>query len=174
MCYAPPGRTSCGRSGNCQEGVCLPGPLECDSPEPCNISFCAPNGQTCYGNTYPSGEMMEVLDLRFASDKATLTWTRRADLEPDECPAARFGIVWGPLSTLPVGSLPASETCNSLTAYTFYAPQLVPAAGSGVWFLVRAHVYHYLGGPPQDRWGPLGFAGSHGVPTTERGTDACY
>jgi hypothetical protein len=152
--------------GSCFEGQCLGAdPYECPSSgSPCFYYACDDIEMTCDG-PYDSG-MAEVLDLRFASDGASLTWT---PTEPGRC-FPWYAVVSGPLGALPVGSAPAAEACAVPTSYPFALALPNPAAGEGVWYLVRTVAYDQLG---RYRYGPLGRTGVGGVPSDSRSTAVC-
>jgi hypothetical protein len=91
--------------------------------------------------------------------QATFSWI--------EAPEAHdHDVLRGLLSTGPVGSSPATETClNNALVGTSASDDTVPAAGGGFWYLVR--------GSNACGIGSYGWQASHGVPTVPRMSATC-
>ncbi len=92
---------------------------------------------------------------------ATMTWNPAKG-------ATTSSVVRGGLSSLPVGSVPADETCLASRVAIPTAAVTdtdVPEAGTGFWYLVR--------GENSCGLGPYGFQGLNGVPTVPEVGSGC-
>jgi hypothetical protein len=80
--------------------------------------------------------------------------------------ATHYDVLRGTLSVWPVGSVPASEIClGDDVLGTSLSDTLVPAAGQGYWYLVRAANSCFVGS--------YGSEESHGVPTVPETSSTC-
>jgi hypothetical protein len=157
------GEIACADADPCTRGQCVVGSCRqsnaCDDGNPCSTDTCTPGTGAC---SHAPGGPAEVREVAF-STKVTLTWRYGYNM-PGMGEA--FDVVRGLVTSLPVGSVPGSETCvrddvstNSVAVFG-NPPQANPW-----WFLVRDKVSCGVGS--------YGHEGRHGTPGPERISTSC-
>lgn len=126
------------------------------------------DGQAAFGVRFSDGSgaelrafagTLEITNVRVS--RSSVTW----DPAADEDAGTLYQVIRGSLGTLPVGSVPATETCLGEGTSTQVPETSVPASRSGFWYLVRAK------GPRGA--GTYGFALQDDLPAAERVSEAC-
>ncbi len=102
----------------------------------------------------------EVFSVRFAADKATLTWTAASGGI-----ATIYAVLRGAFASLPVGPGGADETCSNPGTATSLQTPGEPTLGQGYWYLVRGSNVCGIG--------TYGFQGNRGTPGTQRLSATC-
>lgn len=115
---------SCDPSSGCHN---LPHFGPCDDGDACTIDD-ACNSETCAGA--PVAPPGEVQDIRATGD-STLDWLAVSG-------ATGYEVLRGLLSALPVGPGGGDELCLGAVPSPPFTDAHVPAAGSGIWYLIRA------------------------------------
>jgi hypothetical protein len=176
---------ACTSSDTCGGGICLPGaPIVCNDGNPCTDDSCNPalgcvyanntnacdDGNACtYGDTCAGGNCVGTavpapaeasgVTVDKSDTDTTITWTLATN-------ATTSDVLRGDIASLPVGPGNGDEICLGNTEATTMSDTYVPAADSGVWYLIRG-VNACAGG------GPYGFQGVHGAPGAPRISTTC-
>jgi N-acetylneuraminic acid mutarotase len=183
---------ACTRTDVCQSGLCVgANPVACSASDQCHVAGscnpatgscsnpAAPDGTTCDdGNACTAGdacrggactgspvsgpgEIDNSVTVALTDADATISWNPAPT-------STTSSVVRGLLTTLPVGSAPASETCLTSRlpiSSTTWSDSDLPSPGDGFWYLVR--------GENACGIGPYGFEGANGVPTLPESSAAC-
>jgi hypothetical protein len=111
----------------CGGGVCSGTPVTCDDGNGCTNDGCDPLVGCVFA---PINVPTELQNLRASSNKIAFTWGPSSS-------ATRYDVVRGSLGALPVGPGGADEVCFDNLGGPTVADAVVPAAGSGFWYLSR-------------------------------------
>ena len=159
---------------------CVHTPITCNDNNPCTNDSCDPasgcvftnntnacddgnacttndvcGGGSCHGTAVPTPpEATNVI----APNKTTFNWAATAF-------ATQYDVVRGATNALPVGPGGGDEICFNNLPATTVNDAVVPAAGSGFWYLIRGQ--NACGN------GTYGTQGLHGVPGALRVTTTC-
>jgi uncharacterized delta-60 repeat protein len=130
----------------------------CDDGNACTTGdVCA--GGSCVGELVAAPSETNMVVVTKAGADTTLAWPLAAG-------ATTSDVLRGSLASLPVGPGGGDEVCLGSTAATTMTDSDVPAAGSGVWYLVR-------GSNTCAGSGPYGVQGIHGLPGASRVSSTC-
>ena len=153
----------CHNAGVCQpaSGLCS-NPAKaagtaCDDGNDCTTSDVCSEG-SCSGTagTVP-GNVASVLATK-SGTTAVFNWSATAE-------ASSYDMLRGRVSSWPVGSSPATETCFGGVLVNTASDGTVPGSGVGYWYLVRAQNACGSGG--------YGSQASNGIPTVPRLSGTC-
>ena len=127
----------------------------CDDGNACTVGdICA--GGVCSGTAITPPP--EAQNVRVAADKATFSWAAAAS-------ATRYDVVRGSMAAFPVGPGGGDEVCFDNLPGTTLTDPIVPAPGTGFFYLSRGE--NACGN------GTFGTQGVHGVPGALRVTTTC-